>query len=161
MSAAYPDPQYRREMRARWEKYRERGGSRPGQRRPSEYQVVDAAGSTHTIEIQGAFIGERFLIVFNDITDRLRLEHQLRHSQKMDCFGRLAAGMAHDFNNILTVIKGYSALLQDSSGPDDPPRAPVDASRRGRERRQAHPQPARLQPQAGPQLPALRPGRAG
>jgi PAS domain S-box-containing protein len=126
MSLAYPDPQYRRDMLARWKKYRERGGSRPGPQRPSEYQVVDAAGATHTIEIHGAHIGERFLVVFNDITERLRLEHQLRHSQKMDCFGRLAAGVAHDFNNILTVIMGYTELLQNKLEPDDPRRAPIN-----------------------------------
>jgi PAS domain S-box-containing protein len=126
MAAAYPDPRYRQEMLARWGRYRERGGSRPGRQRPSEYQVTDAGGATHTIEIHGALIGERFLVVFNDITDRLRLEHQLRHSQKMDCFGRLAAGVAHDFNNILTVIMGYTELLQRQLEADDPRRAPVN-----------------------------------
>jgi PAS domain S-box-containing protein len=126
MAAAYPDPKYRREMLARWGRYRERGGPRPGPQRPSEYQVADAEGATHTIEIHGARIGERFLIVFNDITERLRLEHQLRHSQKMDCFGRLAAGVAHDFNNILSVIMGYSELLQSRLEADDPRRAPLN-----------------------------------
>ena len=163
MAAAYPDPSYRQEMLARWERYRERGGSRPGPLRPSEYQVADATGSTHTIEIHGAHIGERYLIVFNDITERLRLEHQLRHSQKMDCFGRLAAGVAHDFNNILSVIMGYTrAAPEPSSSRDDPRRASVNVILGAVEqRRQAHEQPARLQPQAGPQPPALRPGRAG
>ena len=47
-----------------------------------------------------------------DITEQLDLEAQLRHAQKMDSIGRLAAGVAHDFNNIITVIQGYASLLQ-------------------------------------------------
>jgi two-component system cell cycle sensor histidine kinase/response regulator CckA len=46
-----------------------------------------------------------------DITQRLNLEAQLRHSQKMESVGQLAAGVAHDFNNVLTIIKGHADLL--------------------------------------------------
>jgi PAS domain S-box-containing protein len=47
-----------------------------------------------------------------DITEMLNLEAQFRHSQKLESVGQLAAGVAHDFNNILTVIQGYSDFLQ-------------------------------------------------
>jgi signal transduction histidine kinase/CheY-like chemotaxis protein/HAMP domain-containing protein len=54
-----------------------------------------------------------------DITERLSLEAQLLQSQKMESVGQLAAGVAHDFNNMLTIIQGHSGMLM--AKPNLPP----------------------------------------
>jgi nitrogen-specific signal transduction histidine kinase/ActR/RegA family two-component response regulator len=51
-----------------------------------------------------------------DITESLNLEAQLRQVQKMDSVGQLAAGVAHDFNNILTIIQGHAGLMLSDPG---------------------------------------------
>ncbi len=50
--------------------------------------------------------------VIKDVTQRVHLEEELRHAQKMEAVGLLVGGVAHDFNNMLTAITGYGELLQ-------------------------------------------------
>jgi PAS domain S-box-containing protein len=61
-----------------------------------------------------AFVGTVF-----DVTERMELELQLRQAQKMEALGRLAGGVAHEFNNLLTVILGHAQLLNPDTARDE------------------------------------------
>ncbi len=69
---------------------------------------------------EGRLIGAS--AIKRDITAQRGLERQLHHAQQMDAIGQLAAGVAHDFNNILTVISGYCGLLLARTRVPDPRR---------------------------------------
>lgn len=74
-------------------------------------------------------VPEGVCILSLDVTEKKRTtaalqrsEEQLRHAQKMQAIGRLAGSVAHDFNNILSVIAGYSQILLDDLASNDPMR---------------------------------------
>jgi two-component system, cell cycle sensor histidine kinase and response regulator CckA len=70
----------------------------------------------------------RFAIVMvEDLTERMQLEEQLRHSQRMEAVGQLAGGIAHDFNNLLTIIGGRTRIaLRGLSSDDEPVRSDLE-----------------------------------
>jgi PAS domain S-box-containing protein len=124
----------------------ERDGAAPGSdSRPRRADVAVSQhrrkdGSRLDVEIVSRAVvwhGRRArLVVVQDVTERLRTEAALRRAdderrkaQRMDVAGRLAGGVAHDFNNVLTTIQGYSEILLRTLGASDPRREDVDAIR--------------------------------
>ena len=92
-----------------------------------------------TLEVSGAAIadeegGPMVLGVARDITERRRLEEELRQAQKMEAVGRLAGGVAHDFNNMLTAIAGYAELSLAGLTKDSPLRRNLEEIARAAER---------------------------
>jgi two-component system cell cycle sensor histidine kinase/response regulator CckA len=72
--------------------------------------------------------------VVRDISERMTLEARLNQSQKMEAIGRLAGGVAHDFNNMLTVVLGYSGLVLQNIRAEDPLKQYVEGIKRASER---------------------------
>jgi PAS domain S-box-containing protein len=63
-----------------------------------------------------------YLEINSDVTERRKIEEQLRHTQKLESLGVLAGGVAHDFNNLLTGILGNASLALDATPAHDPNR---------------------------------------
>ncbi|HJT87976.1 MAG TPA: PAS domain S-box protein [Bryobacteraceae bacterium] len=75
-----------------------------------------------------------FLEINRDITERKRIEEQLRHTQKLESLGVLAGGVAHDFNNLLTGVIGNASLALDCLAPTDSTRVLLESVLDGAER---------------------------
>jgi PAS domain S-box-containing protein len=71
--------------------------------------------------------------IARDITERKYLEEQLRNAQQLEAIGRLAGGVAHDFNNILSIIMGHAQLLL-ATGVDERSRTGLEQMQRAAER---------------------------
>ena len=88
--------------------------------RRADDTIIDVELTVHDLDYEG--VPARLMLIV-DVTERLRAEAALRHSEeqlrqavKMEAVGRLAGGVAHDFNNLLTAIQGYAQILLADGG---------------------------------------------
>ncbi len=111
-----------------------------------ELELTTARGIRKWVRTVGVPVVEDGRVVrvrgsIQDVTDRVRAERerrqlaeQLVQAQKMESVGRLAGGVAHDFNNMLSVIQGHVALALEQAGPGHPLHAHLDEIRKAAQR---------------------------
>ena len=96
-------------------------GTELSARRKDGSEFAVEVGLSHIETAEGVFA----IAFVTDISRRKHLEQQLQQAQKMEAVGRLAGGVAHDFNNMLTVITGYGTMVLEELQDQDPLRSHV------------------------------------
>lgn len=127
LSFAFPDADYRKTVASDLRQAVDQELGSPSNIATGEYQVTCKDGTSRQMLIGASLIGESYLVSFVDITDwkraeveRQKLQEQLLQVQKLEAVGVLAGGVAHDFNNMLGAIIGYTELVMDGRDAGDP-----------------------------------------
>jgi len=112
------------------EQLRERGFSRPWEK---EYIRKDGTRVPALVAV-ASLDGSEYMSISLNLSERKRLEDQVRRAQKMEAIGTLAGGVAHDFNNLLSVVLTYTGLLLDGLTDGDPVKADLEEVKKAGER---------------------------
>lgn len=120
LQKAFPDQEYRKQVLFSW--FHNQNDSRAEEIEPRIHNILCKDGTEKIVSLKTAILknGDR-LVIYEDTTDKKRLEDQFQQAQRMEAIGTLAGGIAHNFNNLLTVIQGRASLMlmdKDASHPD-------------------------------------------
>ena len=96
-----------------------------GRENINEETLTDTTGEIHTLVTKKDRYtdkgGNHYIVgIIRDITEQVKLEGQLQQKAKLEAVGRLAGGVAHDFNNMLGAILGYGEMALEQTSPGDP-----------------------------------------
>ena len=116
---AYPDKAYRNMVVQTWKADLKQTADE--QSRPRTFTVTCKNGSRKDIHFRPVTMEnmDQF-VIYEDITEKTKLEQQLQHTQKFEAIGTLAGGIAHDFNNLLMGIQGRASLMSVDLEPSHP-----------------------------------------
>ncbi len=116
---AFPDPDDRKRVIRTW--VDDQRQSQPGMARPRTFKVTCKDGSRKEIYfLPVAMENHDQFLIYEDVTEKSRLERQLQQAHKFEAIGTLAGGVAHDFNNLLMGIQGRSSLVAIDLDPAHP-----------------------------------------
>jgi two-component system cell cycle sensor histidine kinase/response regulator CckA len=121
---AYPDTEYRDNAISTW--INDQKEYRTEEARPRTFTVTCKDGEERTIHSKPVMMksGDQ-LVIYEDVTEKQRLEAQLQRAKTMETLGTLAGGVAHDLNNILSGLVSYPDLLLMQLPEDSPLRKPL------------------------------------
>ena len=122
---AFPNAEYRKQVISTW--INDKKQSLIGESRPRTFTVTCNNSEQKEILFRPTtMVSGDQLVLYEDVTEKKRIEAQLQEAQKMEAIGTLAGGIAHDFNNILFPLMGHAEMLKEDISVDSPLQENVD-----------------------------------